>query len=202
MITLASLADAEPWSQLQLAELNGNVRGALLRDWGLHVRRRRGPGAVERIREVTGITRAMLPDSPFQKAWYPCRFQISLTDAIVHEFLEGDYLALEELLLEDGQRARERIIRWVVSKIGPATVFKKAPAGHPDVTDVGRVTSTVQRRSATLTWQGDRLFDNSTWRLLQMMAARLMLRVMKKSEVQLSGEELGGGAFVMHVAWR
>jgi len=204
VVSLQSLAQSEPWSEEQLAELKTRIRGAALKDWGAHVRRRRGHAAVPRIRELTGITPAMLPDEPDVQGWYPSWFQVALTDAIVQEYLGGDYLALEDLLFEDATRRRQKVVRWVAGKIGPAVVFKKAPQGHRDMYSQGAVHTTVGRRDATVTWTGARLYANPTWRMLQMMAVRLMMRVMKRSVSVLEGSELSTGqdGFRLRIEWR
>ncbi len=204
MTSLAALAaQTSPWTEGELTTLRGDVRGHLLRDWGVHVVRRKGAPALARLRELTGITPELLPETPELEAWYPCRYQVQLTDTIVTEFLGGDYLRLEELLLQDATRARERLVRWVASKVGPAAVFNRASKGHPDLYTVGQVSAQVGRRDATLTWSGATLFDNPTWRILQLIGTRLMMRVMTRTLIDLQGSPPpGGGGFVMRVHWR
>lgn len=203
MRTLEALAAvAQPWSAERLDELKSDVRGHLLKDWGKHVERRRGPQAVARIRARTGIHSDALPDEPTLDDWYPSRYQVALTDAIVHEYLDGNYIALEDLLLEDATRKRQRIVRWVAARVGPATVFKKAPGGHRDLYSRGVVEADVHRRRATLTWRDALLFENPTWQMLQMIALRLMMRVMKRSIDRLEGATESAHSFQLHVAWR
>lgn len=193
----------EPWSAERVRQLDGTLRGSLLRNWGGHVVRREGLAGVDAVRTATGVTNAMLPDAPDLKAWYPLWYQIALTDEIVARFLGGDYLALEALLLEDGQRARDKAVRWIIARVGPATVFRKAAAGHAELMTVGTVSSTVEKKRAHLVWRGAEVFENPTWRLLQMMAVRLMMGVMNKTVVEQQATGLlDSNGFSMDVRWR
>ena len=202
-MTLEALAtSAMPWSQEKLNGLETMVRGHLLKDWGLHVQRRRGLEAVARVRQLTGIRPPDLPDQPRLDAWYPSRYQIALTDAIVQEYLDGDYLALEDLLFADATRKRERVVRWIAARVGPATAFKRAPAGHREVYSRGVMDAQVKRGHATLMWRGALVFENPTWQMLQMMAMRLMMRVMKRRLITLEGTTPSSESFEINVAWR
>ncbi|PIE19111.1 MAG: hypothetical protein CSA66_03065 [Proteobacteria bacterium] len=110
-------------------------------------------------------------------------------------------LALEPLLLEMGQRARDRVIQWAIRRIGPRYVLRQAGRIHGHLYDRGEVAVEVGRRDALLRYRGAALFDNPTFRLLQCFGLRGMITLLGRETVELSAAERGGGAFDLRVAW-
>jgi hypothetical protein len=200
--SLADLAAQPRWDSARTRALPGRCVGSLLRDWGLHVRRRWGEDALAAVRERAGLDAATLPDAPSLTEWVPLHYQLALTEAVADECLGGDLLALEALLHADALAARDRLLRWAIAKLGPAAALKGAGKLHPHLYDVGRVTSRVRRGQAELAFDGAALFGHPTWRLLQLFGQRSLLRALKRELLVLEGDDRGSDAFALRLAWR
>lgn len=200
-VGLAEMAKAEPWSMDEVLGLPGQMKAALLRDWGVHVNRRFGAGESERLRALVGIGAGALPDAPNPEARVPVGWQLALTRAIAERHLGGDLLRLEALLIEDARRRPvslvERVARLAVS---PRRVLSHAEKIHRDLFDVGACKAELGKSGGTLTWTGARLFAEPTWRVLQCFAIRGMCAVLNERPPTLFGESLDEG-FRLHLAW-
>ena len=207
---MAALSDVEPglspeelaraprWSGLRTRALTTRVRGILLRDWAAHVRTGFGEGALAAVRARADVSPAALPDAPDLRAWYPARLQLRVTEAIIDECLGGDALALGELLRAVGPTTRDRALRWALTKVGPGPMLRGAARAHGRLYDQGAAVAKTRRGAAEVEVTGGPLFAHPTWRLLQLLAIRTMLRALGRAEKALTVEDVpaspaGGG---------
>jgi hypothetical protein len=182
--------------------LQGRCRGSLLRAWADNVRRRFGDDAVRLVREELGPLSPLLPDDPDAGAWLPVAAQIRATDVIIDRLLGGDAAAIEPLLHEDTERARDRALSWVVRHVGPAVVLRRAGALHPHLYDVGRVTASARGGRATIGYSDAELFENPTFRVLQALGVRIFLAMSRREGVVVTGPGGGVRSFTLDVTWR
>lgn len=182
--------------------LPGRCRGSLVARWADGCRRRWGEAGVAAVREGLGPLSAALPDDPGADIWIPVAAQILATDLVIDRLLGGDATALESLLHEDTERARDKVVGWVVRTLGPATVFRGARRLHPHLYDVGAVEAQVSSGLATLTWTGAPLFENPTFHVLQVLGNRIMLRMMRREVTELSAPDAGPDACSLRIRWR
>lgn len=200
--TLERLAATPPWPLARELALPGRCRGALLRDWAAHVRRRAGDEAVVRLRAATGIDAARLPDAPKATDWYPIAYQVALTRAIVDHALGGDVLALEPLLADDTARAGDKLIALALRTLGPKRLLKRTAKAHGWLYDVGHADAAVDDGRARLDFVGAAHFANPTWRVLQLFALRGMLGGFGREIVSLCADVAGDDRFAVEVRWR
>lgn len=201
-LTVADLARAPAWPRERVRAIPGRCRGALLRDWGNHVRRLWGDDALAALRAELGLDEATLPDAPALRAWYPVRYQCEATRLIADRFTGGDPLGLAPLLADAGSRLQDGVIAWAIRTLGPGVVLKNAGRVHKDLYDVGRCTSRVGKGEAELRFSGAELFAEPTWRVLQMFALEATIGALGRTLVGIEAEDPGGDGFVARVAWR
>lgn len=190
------------WPKEQVLALPGRCRGSLVARWADGCRRRWGEEGVRAVREGLGPLSAALPDDPDPDSWIPVAAQILATDLVIDRLLGGDAAALEGLLHDDTVRARDKVVTWVVRTLGPATVFRGARRLHPHLYDAGAVEPEVSGSEATLRWTGSPLFGNPTFRVLQVLGNRILLRMMRREVLDLRGLDTGAAAFGLHLRWR
>ncbi len=162
------------------------MRGILLRDWAAHVRTRFGARALAAVRARADISPDQLPDQPDARAWYAAHLQLRVTEAFVDECLDGDALALGEFLRAVGPTSPDRVVRWALTKVGPAPMLRGAARAHRRLYDAGTATASTRRGAADVEVAGAPLFTHPTWRLLQLVAMRVMLHTLGRTEVELS----------------
>lgn len=200
-LELEALARAPAWEMAEVLGLNGRMKAALLRDWGVHVNRRFGAGESERLRAAVGIGAAALPDAPDAEARVPVGWQLALTRAIAERHLSGDLLRLEALLIEDARRRPVSLVEKVARlAVSPKRILSQAEKIHGNLFDVGRCAADLGKSGGTLTWTGARLFEEPTWRVLQCFAIRGMCAVLNHRLPTLTGETLDEG-FRLHLTW-
>lgn len=199
MMTLGELARAPAWPLPQVLALPGTMKAALLRDWGVHVNRRYGPGEADLLRAALGVTHHQLPDSPDPEARMPVGWQLALTRLIAERHLQGDLLALEPLLIEDARRRPvslvERVARLAIS---PKKILAQSEKIHRNLFDVGQCRVELDKHRVTLTWTGSPLFSEPTWRVLQAFAIRGMYTVLNAHPPAPQGEARPDG-FRLHL---
>lgn len=197
----AALAGEPRWPLERVLGLPGQCRGSLMRSWAAHCRRRFGDEAVRTIRSRLGPHSTALPDDPPAMAWLPVGLQLATTDLVIDELLGGDAMALLPMLHEDTERNQDRVLGWVVRKLGPGPVLRNAGRIHPHLFDAGVVQGHVRGSSATVAYRDAALFGNPTFRLLQVLGNRILLTMMRRDveEVGIVGQ--GAEAFDLRVAW-
>lgn len=200
--TIEMLAALPPWPLARELAVPGRCRGALLRDWAAHVRRRAGDDAVTRLRTATGIDTALLPDAPKATEWYPIGYQIALTRAIVDHALGGDVLALEPLLADDTARAGDKILALALRTLGPKRLLKRTAKAHSWLYDVGHADAAVDDGAARIDFTGAIHFGDPTWRVLQLFAVRGMLAGFGREVTSLRADPSGDDRFAVEVRWR
>lgn len=201
MIDAAGVLGAPRWDVGRVRGLQGRCRGSLLRSWADGVRRRWGDEGVRTIRDGLGNLSAELPDEPAPDAWIPVSAQILATDLVIERLLGGDVAALEPLLAADTARARDKVLGWVVRTVGPGAVYRASGRVHPHLYDVGRVDARVRHGEATLVWSGAPLFENPTFRSLQVLGNHILLRMMGREDVSLTAPAPPADGFALCVTW-
>lgn len=196
-----ALLSAPRWPADRVRTLPGRCRGSLLRSWADGVRRRWGDAGVATVREGLGPLSEALPDDPARDAWVPVAAQILATDLVIERLLGGDAAALEPLLHADTVRARDKVLGWVVRKVGPAAVYRASGRVHPHLYDVGSVEATVGAREVSLVWSGAALFECPTFHVLQLLGNRILLRMMGHDLVEVGSAPGGPGRFALDLRW-
>ncbi len=181
-----TLLEARPWSQAELSTLEVRCKSALLKDWGLHVARRFGADEPNRLRALIGVTAVDLPDSPPADGWVPVRWQLALTRLICERHLGSDLLRLEPLLREDARRKPAGLVEKVIRlALTPQKILAQGGKIHASLYDRGSCEVRGGRDLMTLTWRGSRLFEEPTWRVLQVFAIRAMCAELNAPEPTL-----------------
>lgn len=165
------------------------MRGILLRDWAAHVRARLGDDALDAVRARADVSPATLPDDPDPRGWYPAHVQLRVTEAFIDVGLDGDALALGEFLRAVGPTSPDRVVRWALTKVGPAPMLRGAARAHGRLYDQGAAHAKTHRGVAEIQVTGAALFAHPTWRLLQLVAMRTMLRTLGREELELTVED-------------
>lgn len=199
-ISLDALAKTPRWPLDWTLALPGEVRGNALRNWGVHVRRRFGPEAPDRVRAALGLGRDVLPDEPTKKHWLPIHSQIRLVQIIIDEYLGGDALRFESVF-EDTTGAAEKVLLLAGRMAGPAMVLRMAGSYHESVCSVGQCIPNVGSGVATLEFKGAAVFADPTWRFIQTIGMKGMFAQLKKPLDLIEGES-GDEAFKIHMRWR
>jgi hypothetical protein len=153
------------------------------------------------VRRELGAAGHLLPDDPPPRAWLPLWLQIRVTDLIVDHLLGGDILALEPLVAEDAARNDDKLLAWMVRKLGPRMLMRQAGTAHGHVYDLGRVRSEVEESQAVVVFEGAAFFGNPTWRVLQLFSQRLMLDGMGRARREAVGFDLGPESFGTRLVW-
>ncbi|MCC6623601.1 MAG: hypothetical protein IT385_20250 [Deltaproteobacteria bacterium] len=198
--TLEELARVPRWPLEWTLALPGEVRGNSLRNWGVHVRRRFGPNAPSRVRELIGVPAEVLPDEPTKKHWVPVHTQIRMVQAIIDEFLGGDPLPFQSIF-EDTTGAAEKVMVLAGRMAGPGMVLRMAGSYHESVCSVGKCVPTVDGGAATLEFRGAAVFADPTWRFVQAVGMKGIFTTLKRRLELLEGEG-GDDAFKIHMRWR
>jgi len=180
--------------------LPGRCRGDLLGPWGDNLTRRFGADAVARVRRRLPAPLAQLGARPSDRDWVPAWAQITLTEAIVDEFLGGDLVALFPLLVEDTRHSLGRIQLAVVRAMEAGRAFKLAPGTLPKGHEPRGVEVEVEGRRARLVFRGTPLFEHPSWRVLQLHAQRTLMDL-TGTPGQAVGEDVGPEAFVVTATW-
>ncbi len=201
LLTVDNLAAEPRWDANRLVRVPGRCRGDLLGPWGRNLSRRFGADAVTRVRQRMVPPLDRLEPVLTASDWVPAHAQVAVTEAIVDEFLGGEMRALYPLLLEDTRGSLGRAQLAVIRAIGAARAFGHAPRAFRKVHEIGMVDVAVGRRRARLAFAGSPIFVHPSWRMLQLMAQRVVLEL-AGTPGDAVGEEPGGpDAFAVVVTW-
>lgn len=199
-LTVETLAAQPRWDHARLAALPGRCRGDLLGAWGDNLVERFGRDAVTRVR-----TRLVPPVDQVAPVltktdWVPMHAQVELTNAIVDEFLGGDLAALFPLLIEDMRANLSRFHRMLARSLGVGRTIKIVPKPFRKVYERGTADVSVDGRHARLSFAGNALFSNPTWRVLQLYAVRTLFDLTDTAGTVV-GEDTGSDSFAALVSW-
>lgn len=191
-----------PWSDERLRALPGRCRGAAVGNWADACRRRWGQPAVDGLREALGADGQLLADEPPKTAWLPIHLWLRLTDAIVARHLNGDLSLLEPLVVEDARLAAGLTAKLVARQLGPARILGASGRVHGWLYDVGEAVAEVQESSATLRWTGAEVFEQPTWRALQVFALRGAIETAGGDGVEVGPLPGPDEGFAVSARWR
>ncbi|TNE49165.1 MAG: hypothetical protein EP343_12855 [Deltaproteobacteria bacterium] len=199
--TLEELAQKPRWSLEQMSALEGNSRGALLRNWASNIRRRWGDEVLQQLRETTGLTEDILPEEPDDQGWYPSSYQIRLTDAILYDCCDGDPLLFEQYLREDGLRHDDGKAQAWAKRLGPQLILRLARRVHGQLYTMGSASSKVGWGKASIRVEGARLFGNPIWQLVQVMALRSVMVLADRRNATVHAQLLTPTSSDLHIRW-
>lgn len=211
-LTIEELARVPRWPLEHTLALQGGVRGDTLGAWGHNLVTRFGPDAVARIRErvVPGTAHedrdrvraelVAIPPMLSDRDRVPVYAQLVLTEAIVDEFLDGDMLALLPLLVEDTRAGLGRLRLGAMRIAGVGNLIRLGPRTFREVHEKGEHAVDVSGRRAELQFTRNRLFANPTWRVLQVLATRVLFELVG-AKGSVLGEDTGDDAFTAIATW-
>ncbi len=166
-LNLEDLAARPPWEADRTRALEGQVRGGLLKDWGVHVERRWGPAAVTDLLEELDYD---LPIRPDLGRWYPVWVQLRLTELIIARHLDGDPKNLIEIIWEDARRSAGPIAAAALKLAGPLRVLQRAPGSFGGLYDQVEATAEIADEHLTVRYDGPEHVDHPTWQFLQALS--------------------------------
>jgi len=198
--TVEKLAAEPRWEAAKLVALPGRCRGDLLGPWGTNLTRRFGADAVARVH--ARLSPSIAPVAPVLTSddWVPMHAQVCVTEAIVDEFLGGDLVALYPLLIEDTRASLSRVLRLLARSMGVARAIKIVPKPFRKIYERGTADVVVEGKRARLSFTGNALFANPTWRVLQLYAVRTLFDLTDNTGAAV-GEDAGADAFAIIVTW-
>jgi hypothetical protein len=146
----------------------------------------------------------LLPDKPGRLAWLPVGLQIRVTDVIIEEFLGGDAQGVEAALRENSLAASDGMMARMARTLGPAGLIRRATEWQSHLYDVGRVRVEVREREceALAVFEGSEMYENPTWRGLQLAAQRMVIEKTGRGVREIHGLTLRGGGYGVYVGWR
>ncbi len=200
MLTAADLAAQPRWDPPRLRALTGRCRGDLLGPWGQNVSRRYGADGLARVRRRLAPPLDQLGAVLTDRDWVPAHAQVAVTEAIVDELLAGDMAALYPLLVEDTRASLGRVEQALIRTLGAARCFRLAPRTFRKVHERGAVEVEAAGRRARLTFHGNPVFANPSWRLLQLLAQRTLLEL-AGTPGDAVGEDTGTDGFAVLATW-
>ena len=199
-ITIESLAAVPRWPLERTLTLPGRSRGDLLGGWGDNVIKRFGPDALARVRRRLPASLQELAPVLTTRDWVPVFAQLVLTEAIVDEHLAGDMLALYPLLVADTRAGMGRVQLAIVRALGPARALRLAPRQFEKTQERGSLAVEIDRKRATLRFRGSPLFEHPSWRVLQVLATRVLLEL-TETPGTVVGEAPGPETFDAIATW-
>jgi hypothetical protein len=199
-LTVEMLAAEPRWERARLAALPGRCRGDLLGPWGQNLAKRFGADAVTRVRARLPAPLAQVGAVLSSDDWVPVYTQVAVTEAIVDEFLGGDFVALYPLLIEDTRASLNRVYRLLARSLGVGRAIKIVPKPFRKVYERGTAEVAVDGRTARLSFGGNALFANPTWRVLQLYAVRTLFDLTGNTGSS-AGENTGLDSFAVLVTW-
>lgn len=201
VLTAEALAAEPRWERARVMALQGRCRGVLLRGWQQLCVKRWGHGAVARVRAALGPDSRLLPDKPSRLAWLPVGLQVRVTDVIIDTLLGGDALGIEAALMENSLAASDGMVGRMAKALGPAGLLRRANEWQAHLYDTGRVTVRLGENEAFATFEASELYQNPTWRLLQLATQRMVITRSGHHITELHGLEPRGGGYGVHVRW-
>ncbi len=200
--TVGRLAIEPRWDPARVRKISGRCRGDLLGRWGENVVRRFGPAALARVRARLLPPIDQVAPVLGERDWVAAYAQLEVTEAIVDELLGGDWAALYPMLVEDTRAGLGWAARAALRAMGPARALELAPKSWSKVQERGTVEVSVEGRArrARLRFAGAEQFEHPSWRILQLMAQRVMMEL-AGNPGEASGEDGGRETFVVHASW-
>jgi hypothetical protein len=199
-LTIDELAAVPRWPLEHTLALAGRVRGDTLGAWGDNLRKRFGQSALEKVRARLPAEHAQIAPVLGDRDRVPVHAQLSITEAIVDEFLEGNILALLPLIVAD-TRAGVGAVRHAAMRLaGPRTLIGLGPKAFRDVHEKGEHDVDVSSGRAEMRFRGNRLFGHPTWRVLQVFATRVLFDLVNKRG-DVVGVDAGDDAFTAIATW-
>jgi hypothetical protein len=200
--TVGRLAVEPRWDQARVRKISGRSRGDLLGPWGDNVVRRFGRAALVQVRSRLLPPVDTLGAVLGERDWVPAFAQLEITEAIVDELLGGDWAALYPLLVEDTRAGLGWATRALLRGMGPARALELAPKTWGKVQERGAVEVSVDGRArrARLRFRGAEQFEHPSWRILQLMAQRVMMDL-AGSPGEAWGEPGDREGFVVQATW-
>lgn len=200
--TIERLAAEPRWDRARVRTISGRCRGDLLGRWGENLVRRFGPAALGKVRARLLPPVDTLGAVLGEGDWVPAFAQLEVTEAIVDELLGGDWAALYPLLVEDTRAGLSWATRALLRGMGPARALELAPRTWGKVHERGAVEVSVDGRArrARLRFSGAAQFEHPSWRILQLMAQRVMMELAGAAG-RASGEDGEPETFVVRTTW-
>lgn len=199
MLALEELAARPRWPLAQTLALPGRVGGATLGAWGDNLTRRFGPDALARIRARVPAEIAAIAPVLGERDRVPVFAQLVLTEAIVDELLGGEILALSPLLLADTRAGFGRVQLAILRALRAGGALRLGPRTFRKLHERGVHEVAITGRTARLVFRDNPLFTHPTWRVLQLLATRVLLELVDTPGT-VHGEDLDDG-FVAHASW-
>ncbi len=199
-LTLDELAASSRWPLEQTLALEGRVRGDTLGAWGENLRTRFGAEAVARVRARLPSELASISPVLGDRDRVPVFAQLLVTEAIVDELLGGDMRALAPLLVEDTRAGLGRIRLAAMRVAGVGNLIRLGPKSFRDVHERGEHTASVSAGRAVMRFTQNRLFAHPTWRVLQVLATRVLFELVN-ARGEIVGEDAGNDAFTTIATW-
>ncbi len=194
-------SDAQLWSSEATMALAGRCRGVLLRGWASRVRRRWGEDAPDLLRADVGVGVDTLPDHPDARAWLPVGPYLRLNEAIVARCCAGDTAAFAAALADDARRSAGFLARTVARRLGPERLLRQAVDAHPQLFDVGETELDGVAGDRLIRYSGARVFDQPTWRFLQLFGLRLLIESGGADLRACDGAARGPTTFDVRLRW-
>ncbi len=163
-LSLSDLAAAPTWEPERTCTLAGQVRGSLLKDWGVHVERRWGREAPSALVAALGYDLAIRPELG---AWFPGWVQLRLTELIVERHLGGNTAALIEMIWDDATRSAGPIATAALRLAGPVRILRRAPGSFSGLYDLVQAETEIEDTRIAVRFSGAGCVEHPTWRLLQ-----------------------------------
>lgn len=195
------LFQLEDGSCSRLFDLPGRCAGSVLKGWATPVQARFGSTSVEHVRSKLAKMNVILPDSFVSDEWYPAWMQIVLTQAVRALFFAHDATAFCRMLVTAGQESASAWVAKMLRLVKPGVILRYAGRIHPTFYDVGHVSSEVVGTTADIWCQGAELFENPTWRALQLVGQQGFIELTGAKPVSAIGFDAGAGAFHMNIRW-
>lgn len=195
------LAAMPRWDAARVERIRGRCRGSVLARWADSCRRRWGEAGVARLREALGEIGAELPAEPPENSWFPVWLQVRMTDVVIDEFLDGDAMALQELLHEDIQRNLGRVKKTLLRSLGPGPILRRAKDLHDHLYSEGHAEARVRSGSAVIISSDTELVTNPTWQMLQMFAHRGLVMFTGREVVDVRATMPNSWSFEVRIDW-
>lgn len=192
--SLQDLAATPPWPEDRTRALAGQVRGSLLKDWGVHVERRWGRGAPAALVDALGYD---LPIRPELGAWYPVWVQLRLTELIVANHLDGDAQALIAVIWEDATRSAGPIATAALKLVGPVRILRRAPGSFSGLYDRVDADAVIDDHRIRVHFSGTEHVDQPTWQLLQAISLTGLAQMAQKTSWTLAAGAPVPGEFTL-----
>ncbi len=191
-LDLRGLGTQPRWPVERTNALEGQVRGGLLKDWGVHVERRWGREAVTGLLEVLGHD---LPIRPDLGRWYPVWVQLRLTELIIERHLDDDPVRLIEVIWDDARRSAGPIAVAALKLAGPVRILQRAPGSFSGLYDLVEATGDIESDHIAVSYAGPEHVEHPTWQFLQALSLTGLCSMAGLTGWTLQGHRPGPGRF-------